>query len=114
MTHQKYTINCDLGEGGSHEASIIPWIDVASIACGGHFGDGDSIKESLELVRQYGKKAGAHPSYPDHEDFGRKTLGLSHKDLLDSIHEQLNLYVDIAESRSEERRVGKACRSRRS
>lgn len=99
MTPQiSYTINCDLGEGMPNEADIIPLIDVASIACGGHFGDKVSIKASLGLVKKFGKKAGAHPSYPDLENFGRKTLTIPSNELIDSIKNQIDLYLNVAKS----------------
>lgn len=93
-----YTINCDLGEGVPHEAQIIPWIDLASIACGGHYGDQDSLKETLGLVKKFGKKAGAHPSYPDLENFGRKTLEIDPKTLTHSLSDQIGLFVEVAKS----------------
>lgn len=93
-----YTINCDLGEGVSNEHLIIPWIDVASVACGGHFGNKDSIKATLHLIEEFGKKAGAHPSYPDQENFGRKTLDISHNDLVISLKNQVNLFLEVADS----------------
>jgi UPF0271 protein len=99
MNFKNYTLNCDLGEGVDHETLIIPWIDVASIACGGHFGDRNTIQTSLDLVRKFKKEAGAHPSYPDQENFGRKTLNISHEELIDSISEQLNMYEEITTSR---------------
>jgi UPF0271 protein len=98
MSHTTYTINCDLGEGVFNEASIIPLIDAASIACGGHFGDQETIKQSLTLVRLSEKKAGAHPSYPDKINFGRKTLILPRHELIDSVYQQINLYSEIAAS----------------
>lgn len=99
MRHpNSYTINCDLGEGIANEAAIIPWIDVASIACGGHFGDRDSVESTLALIREFGKKAGSHPSYPDRQNFGRKTLSISHNNLIDSIQKQISFYQEIAKS----------------
>ncbi|GAA0881295.1 5-oxoprolinase subunit PxpA [Algoriphagus jejuensis] len=91
-----YTINCDLGEGIPHEDKIIPWIDLASIACGGHIGDRNSIAASLDLVRKFEKKAGAHPSYPDRINFGRKTLIIARNDLINSVKKQIQLYLEIA------------------
>ncbi|MBN3582325.1 LamB/YcsF family protein [Algoriphagus aestuarii] len=82
-------INCDLGEGIKSEESIFPWIDAASVACGGHFGDQESMAKTLELAKKYGKKAGSHPSYPDKENFGRKSMKISIENLIDSIHSQI-------------------------
>ncbi|MEB2783936.1 LamB/YcsF family protein [Algoriphagus persicinus] len=90
-------INCDLGEGMPNEVQIFPHIDTASIACGGHFGDENSINESLNLALKYKKKAGAHPSYPDQKNFGRKTMKLSDKDLIKSILIQILKFEQLAE-----------------
>lgn len=97
MPQSSYTINCDLGEGISNEASIIPLIDLASVACGGHFGDRNTIKDTLTLVKRFDKKAGAHPSYPDRENFGRKSIQIAHYDLLQSLKSQINLFLEVAE-----------------
>ncbi|MEB2779104.1 LamB/YcsF family protein [Algoriphagus sp. C2-6-M1] len=90
-------INCDLGEGMPNEVQIFPHIDTASIACGGHFGNENSINESLNLALKYKKKAGAHPSYPDQKNFGRKTMKLSDKDLIKSILIQILKFEQLAE-----------------
>lgn len=97
MSPKGYTLNCDLGEGQVDESSIIPYIDLASVACGGHFGTDDSIRETLMGIKKYGKKAGAHPSYPDSIHFGRKSLVMDSKDLIQSIQEQIQKFISNAE-----------------
>ncbi|OOG73768.1 LamB/YcsF family protein [Algoriphagus sp. A40] len=98
MSLPSFTINCDLGEGMPNEAQIIPLIDLASVACGGHFGDRNTIKTTLDLVRKSGKKAGAHPSYPDLQNFGRKSLDIKPNELLQSLHDQIGLFLDVAKA----------------
>lgn len=90
-------INCDLGEGIPDDYLIIPLIDAASVACGGHVGDSDSIRETLMICKSFGKKAGAHPSYPDLENFGRKTLDIPIDKLQDSLLNQIQLFEKIAQ-----------------
>lgn len=97
MSPHSYSLNCDLGEGVTNESLIIPWIDLASVACGGHCGDQHSIQETLTLVKIFGKKAGAHPSYPDWENFGRSTMDIKPEVLIQSLREQLGLFLDVAE-----------------
>lgn len=89
-------INCDLGEGISSEENIFPWIDTASIACGGHYGNRSSVTHSLLLAKKFQKKVGAHPSYPDMENFGRKSIMISTNELIKSILTQINLFLLIA------------------
>lgn len=67
----KCDLNCDLGEGMDYDASIMPYITSASIACGFHAGDEDTMKKTVELCLKHGVLIGAHPSYPDRENFGR-------------------------------------------
>ena len=83
-------INCDLGEGMPCDADIMPYISSCSIACGGHAGDDDSMRKTLALAKQYQVKVGAHPSYPDKENFGRKSLNLSKDTLKESLIAQIN------------------------
>jgi len=94
--HKLPKINCDLGEGIPNEAEIFPWIDCASIACGGHFGDSASITESIKLAKLNEVKIGAHPSYPDRVNFGRKSLMLEFSALVISIKAQLDLFLHAA------------------
>ncbi len=90
-------INCDLGEGVPIEEEIYPFIDCASIACGGHFGDQASIESSLQLAKVAAVKVGAHPSYPDRADFGRKSMNLEFADLAASLREQITLFSGVAQ-----------------
>lgn len=97
MLRSDYTLNCDLGEGISDEELIIPFIDVASVACGGHFGNQQTIKNTLALIKKFDKKAGAHPSYPDLENFGRKSISIQPKALINSLRDQINLFLSVSE-----------------
>ncbi len=89
-------INCDLGEGVAWEEDIFPFVDVASLACGGHFGTQESLDASFALASKYGKKVGAHPSYPDRENFGRVSIKMAEGDLIKSIRQQIELFTKSA------------------
>ena len=89
-------INCDLGEGAGNDAALMPFISSCSIACGGHCGDKQSIGTAVTLAQQHGVAIGAHPSYPDSENFGRRSLRLPMQHLLESIERQLDLFFSIA------------------
>jgi UPF0271 protein len=84
-------INCDVGEGIGNEAALMPHISSCNIACGGHAGTIDTIDATIQLAQQYAVKIGAHPSFPDTVNFGRKILEMSPDDLQKSIEKQLNL-----------------------
>ena len=89
-------INCDMGEGMAGDESIMPFINSANIACGGHAGDEDSMRRTLQLCMQYGVAAGAHPSYPDRENFGRKEIQMADDELLDAVKRQIQELQKIA------------------
>lgn len=95
--HTLPEINCDLGEGVLGEELIFPYLDAASVACGGHTGTAESIRATLELAKKFGKKAGAHPSYPDRENFGRKSMFLTPEALKSSLIEQIQAFLHEAE-----------------
>ena len=88
-------INCDLGEGIGNEEHILPLISSCSIACGGHAGDDKTIREVARLAKQHNVKVGAHPSYPDKENFGRATMLMAKDELIDSIKRQVDNFSSI-------------------
>ena len=91
-------INCDLGEGLNNEHIIMPLIDSCNIACGGHAGDNGSMIECVEISIKNNVKIGAHPSYPDKINFGRKKIDISPSELSYSIISQIESLEAIADS----------------
>lgn len=87
-------INCDLGEGIANEKAIMPLISSCNIACGGHIGDTDTITSTLKLATIHTVKIGAHPSYPDKANFGRKVMKITQNDLKKSIFDQISMIID--------------------
>ncbi|MEA2235460.1 MAG: 5-oxoprolinase (ATP-hydrolyzing) subunit [Thermoanaerobaculia bacterium] len=82
-------LSADLGEGAPDEPAIWPLITSANVACGGHYGDVDSMTHAVVRARELGVRVGAHPSYPDRENFGRKSMTMPPDSLRDSIIEQI-------------------------
>ncbi|MFP2910105.1 LamB/YcsF family protein, partial [Pyxidicoccus sp. 3LFB2] len=70
-------LNIDLGELPGEDEQLYTLAHVANIACGGHAGDDASMRRALESCARHGTRAGAHPSYEDREDFGRKALDVT-------------------------------------
>tara|TARA_R110002074_G_C12557018_1_gene667238 strand:+ start:11108 stop:11851 length:744 start_codon:yes stop_codon:yes gene_type:complete len=93
MGNRIIDINCDVGEGIGNEADLFPMISSCNIACGGHAGSKESIRQSIELAIKYNVRVGAHPSYPDRENFGRVSMNISDGDLIKSISNQLKLFM---------------------
>ena len=89
-------INCDMGEGLDNDESIMPYIDAANIACGYHAGDTDTIKKTIALAQKNKVQIGAHFSYADKENFGRKEMHLSNTAVYDMVAEQLLVFSSIA------------------
>ncbi len=89
-------INADMGEGMPLEAELMSYVDSCSVACGGHAGDAGSIADTLKLARKYKVAAGAHPSYPDKENFGRKTVVMDSEELYQELLQQVQLFSDIS------------------
>lgn len=98
-----FDINCDLGEmsgtplAGNDEL-IMPFISSANIACGAHAGDPQTILSTVLLARRFNVSAGAHPGYPDHENFGRKSVIMDPLALRSSILFQVGAVKTIAEA----------------
>lgn len=88
-------INCDVGEGMGNEADIFPFISSCNIACGGHAGDVQSMREVILLTQKYRVKIGAHPSYPDKANFGREVMDIPADALIQSIRDQLDTFNSI-------------------
>ncbi len=87
-------INCDMGEGfgiyrlGDDEA-IMPFIDVANVACGFHASDFNHMRRTVRLARGMGVKVGAHPSLPDLQGFGRREMKIGREELANCLIYQI-------------------------
>lgn len=93
-------INVDVGEGINNESQLFPYITSCNIACGGHAGDDTSMRTVVKLAKFYGVRIGAHPSFPDKENFGRKVFDISNRKLYKSIKEQINKLLKILREES--------------
>ena len=89
-------LSADLGEGSPGEEAIWPLITSANVACGGHVGDAVSMRDAAVRARENGVRLGAHPSFPDRENFGRKAMAIAAGALRDSLRQQIGALCDIA------------------
>jgi len=96
-------VNCDMGEiaeaisGGTQEA-LMPSLTSVNIACGGHAGDAASMRATLQQAIAAGVSVGAHPGYPDRENFGRLELEMPLSAVSDFVFEQVRAFAEIADS----------------
>ncbi|WP_368541593.1 5-oxoprolinase subunit PxpA [Enterobacter soli] len=72
----KIDLNADLGEGGSADAELMTLVSSVNIACGFHAGDAQTMLTSVQHAITHGVAIGAHPSFPDRENFGRTAMTL--------------------------------------
>jgi UPF0271 protein len=104
-------LNCDLGESYydkriGNDSSIIPLISSCNIACGFHGGDPLTIQNAIDLALKNNVNIGAHPSFPDLENFGRKFMKLSAEELKACLNFQIGaLYSMVAVSGSKLKHV---------
>ena len=93
-------INSDMGEinrlldDGTYE-KLMNYVTSINVACGGHAGDETMMAAMVALAKDKGVNVGAHPSYPDKENFGRIDMDMDQNELLDSVRDQIQLLVDI-------------------
>jgi 5-oxoprolinase (ATP-hydrolysing) subunit A len=87
-------LNCDMGElpeaisDGTQE-SLMPYLTSVNVACGGHAGDSRTMRATIEQALGWELAVGAHPGYPDRENFGRIELNLPPEKIADSVFEQV-------------------------
>ena len=98
-------INCDLGETSKfcsteNDPLLLNIVNSANVACGYHAGDIPTMRKTVEISRKNGVSIGAHPSFNDPENFGRKRLNLSSKEVCSLIIDQINILEKIAEKNS--------------
>jgi len=82
-------LNADLGEGGKFDPQLLSLITSANIACGGHAGDPHSMRKAVTHALKNSVNVGAHPSFPDRQNFGRTRVDISEAQLSDSIYQQI-------------------------
>ena len=93
-------INSDMGEinrlldDGTYE-KLMNYVTSINVACGGHAGDETMMAAMVALAKDKGVNVGAHPSYPDKENFGRIDIDMNQNELLDSVRDQIQLLLDI-------------------
>ncbi len=97
-------LNSDLGEqaDATLDEGIMPYISSCNIACGGHAGDAASVRRTIDLAVKNNVAIGAHPGFPDRENFGRVIMEIDPDELAESIKEQVSLVKRIAEEAGKE------------
>jgi len=94
-------INADLGESAVRLANgadfeLMRHTTSANVACGGHAGDAETMKRTIEFAKELGVAVGAHPSYPDRVNFGRVTMSMNANDLETAVRRQIEELARVA------------------
>ena len=94
-------INCDLGEKSKHHSNhndpkLLDIVNSANVACGYHAGDDQSMNEVVEISKKNQVSIGAHPSFNDPENFGRKRMNLSSLEIKKLIFDQYDILQKIS------------------
>ena len=94
-------INCDLGESSKfcsteNDPLLLKIVNSANIACGYHAGDKPTMEKTIKISKENSVSIGAHPSFNDPENFGRKRLNLSSSEISKLIVDQINILSNIA------------------
>lgn len=92
----KIDINCDLGEGAGHDDRLMALVTSANIACGGHAGDVESMRAAVVLAMRHGVAIGAHPGFPDRQNFGRLERAVDPEDAAGIVGGQIRALQAIA------------------
>ena len=99
-------INCDLGEksklhSNHTDPKLLDIINSANIACGFHAGDDQSMNQVIEISKKNWVSIGAHPSFNDQENFGRKRMNLPSSEIRKLIIDQYAILQNIASTHGE-------------
>lgn len=95
-------LNCDMGEipealaDGSQEA-LMRHVSSVNVACGGHAGDAEMMRSTIEQALRHEVSIGAHPGYEDRANFGRIELQLPPEEISASVLRQILALEKIAE-----------------
>ena len=99
-------INCDLGEKSKfhsieNDPELLNIVNSANIACGYHAGDSETMELVIKISKDNGVSIGAHPSFNDLENFGRKRINLNSSEIKKLIVEQYEILQTIAQKHNE-------------
>jgi UPF0271 protein len=99
-------INCDLGEksklhNNENDPFLLGIVNSASVACGYHAGDEETMDQVVKISKENNVSIGAHPSFNDPENFGRKRMNLSSSEIRKLIIDQYEILQRIAFNHNE-------------
>ena len=99
-------INCDLGEksklhNNENDPFLLGIVNSANVACGYHAGDEETMDQVIKISKENNVSIGAHPSFNDLENFGRKRMNMSSTEIKKLIIDQYEILQRIAFNHNE-------------
>ncbi|RZL60919.1 MAG: 5-oxoprolinase subunit PxpA [Variovorax sp.] len=91
-------LNADLGEGAGSDEALLALVSSANIACGWHAGDARTMRLCVRWALDHGVAIGAHPSFPDRENFGRSTMHLPPAEIVSGVLYQVGALAAIVKA----------------
>ncbi|MCA8355563.1 5-oxoprolinase subunit PxpA [Burkholderia cepacia] len=98
-------LNVDLGEGYDNDLQLLEYASSVNIACGWHAGDALTMRTIAAAALKRGIAVGAHPSYPDREYFGRRSMSLSFDEIYAGVQYQVGALAAIVSAIGQEYRL---------
>ncbi len=98
---KRIDLNCDMGEmpeaiaDGTQE-TLMPFLTSVNVACGGHAGDEQTMRTTIEQALRSNVAVGAHPGYPDRANFGRLEMNILPDAVTESVFEQVRAFARVA------------------
>ncbi len=91
-------LNADLGEDCDNDEALLGLVSSANIACGWHAGDAMTMRQCVRWAIDKGVAIGAHPSFPDRENFGRSEMNLPPEDVVAGVLYQVGALAAIVKA----------------
>lgn len=91
-------LNADLGEGAGNDEALLQLVSSANIACGWHAGDAKTMRQCVRWAIENGVAIGAHPSFPDRENFGRSAMQLPPEEIVAGMLYQIGALAAIVKA----------------
>ncbi|SUU97019.1 5-oxoprolinase subunit PxpA [Avibacterium paragallinarum] len=95
---QHVDLNVDLAEGCGNDQRLLQLVTSANVACGLHAGDFNEMRKAIRWAKENNVRVGAHPSFPDRENFGRTNMQLSDEELKACLLYQLGAIKALCEA----------------
>jgi UPF0271 protein len=98
-------LNCDLGEIPNswyfgEDKELLKHITSVNVSCGAHAGTDELIQDTISLSIASGINIGAHPSFPDRSNFGRKFMAMNPSQLREELKKQITYLTEIIKSKN--------------